>query len=132
MDYYTVGVNLQWSLLNWGQDFKRVKQARYEYDRLDLRNRDLIKRINQEVEETYRRLENVREQIVLQRKLVKQERNQYQITRELYSQAQATSLDLSDAERRLTEADLMLKEKYVEWYQYRLQLDYVTGVIGKQ
>ncbi|NIW78052.1 MAG: TolC family protein, partial [Calditrichae bacterium] len=105
MNYYTVGVNLQWSLWNWGQDFKRVKQARYEYDRLDLRNRDLIKRINQEVEETYRRLENVREQIVLQRKLVKQERNQYQITRELYSQAQATSLDLSDAERRLTEAD---------------------------
>jgi outer membrane protein len=131
MNYYTVGVNLQWSLWNWGRDFKKIKQARYEYDRLTLQSSDLVNQINQEVEETYRRLENVREQISLRRKLVKQERRRYQITEELYSQAQATSLDLSDAEKRLTEADLTLKGKYVEWYQYRLQLDYATGVIGQ-
>lgn len=132
MDYYTVGVNLQWSLWNWGKNHRKIKQARYEFEQADLHYRDLLDQIDQQVEETYRLLENVREQIGLQRKLVAQERKRYQLTEDQYSQAQATSLDLSDAEQKLTEAELMLKDKYMEWYQYRLQMDYVIGVIGKQ
>lgn len=131
MDYYTVGVNLQWSLWNWGRDYRKIKQARYEYDRLNLQNQELVNQINQQVKETYRYLENIREQIELQQKLVDQERTRYQMTEDMYLQAQATSLDLSDAERRLTEADLLLKEKYMEWYQYYLKMDYVTGTIGQ-
>lgn len=131
MDYYTVGVNLQWSLWNWGRDYRKVKQARYEYDRLNLQNQDLVNQITQQVKETYRYLENVQEQIELQQKLADQERTRYQMTEDMYLQAQATSLDLSDVERRLTEADLLLKEKYVEWYQYHLKMDYVTGTIGQ-
>lgn len=132
MDYYMVGVNLQWSLWNWGKNYRKIKQARYEFEQADLQYRDLLDQIDQQVEETYRRLENIREQIDLQRKLVAQERKRYQLTEDQYSQAQVTSLDLSDAEQKLTEAELMLKDKYMEWYQYRLQMDYVTGVIGKQ
>ena len=131
MDYYTVGVNLQWSLWNWGRDYRRVKQARYEYDRLNLRDQELVNQITQQVKETYQYLDNVREQIELEKKLVDQERKRYQMTEDMYLQAQATSLDLSDAERRLTEADLLLKEKYMEWYQYHLKMDYVTGTIGQ-
>jgi outer membrane protein len=131
MDYYTVGLNLQWSLWNWGRDYRKVKQARYEYDRLNLQNRELVNRITQQVKETYRYLENVREQIELEQKLIDQERKRYQMTEDMYLQAQATSLDLSDAERRLTEADLLLKEKYMEWHQYHLKMDYVTGTIGQ-
>lgn len=131
MDYYTVGLNLQWSLWNWGRDYRKVKQARYEYDRLNLQDQELVNQINQQVKETYRYLENVREQIELEQKLVEQERKRYQMTEDMYLQAQATSLDLSDAERRLTEADLLLKEKYMEWYQYQLKMDYVTGTIGQ-
>jgi outer membrane protein len=131
MDYYTVGVNLQWSLWNWGRDYRKVKQARYEYDRLNLQNQELVNQIKQQVEETYRYLQNAREQIELQQKLVDQERTRYQMTEDMYLQAQVTSLDLSDAEQRLTEADLMLKEKYMEWYQYHLKMDYVTGTIGQ-
>jgi len=130
-DYYMVGINLQWSFWNWGQDYRKVKQARFEYDRLSLQNQDLIKQIEQQVKETYRFLENVREQIELQRKLVDQEQKRYQMTEDMYLQAQATSLDLSDSERRLTEADLLLKEKYMEWYQNHLKMDYVTGTIGQ-
>lgn len=131
MDYYTVGVNLQWSLWNWGQDYRKVKQARYKYDRLNLQNQELVNQITQQVKETYRFLENAREQIELQQKLVDQERKRYQMTEDMYLQAQATSLDLSDTEQRLTEADLLLKEKYMEWYQHHLKMDYVTGIIGK-
>jgi outer membrane protein len=131
MDYYTVGVNLQWSLWNWGRDYRKVKQARYEYDRLNLKDQELVNQINQQVKETYRYLDNVREQIELEKKLVDQERKRYQMTEDMYLQAQATSLDLSDAERRLTEADLLLKEKYMEWYEYHLKMDYVTGTIGQ-
>jgi outer membrane protein len=131
MDYYAVGVNLQWSLWNWGRDYRKVRQARYEYDRLNLQNQELVNQINQQVKETYRYLENVQEQIKLQRKLVDQERKRYQMTEDMYLQGQATPLDLSDAEQRLTEADLLLKEKYMEWYQYHLKMDYVTGTISQ-
>jgi outer membrane protein TolC len=98
---------------------------------LNLQNQELVNQITQQVKETYRFLENVREQIELQQKLVDQEQKRYQMTEDMYLQAQATSLDLSDAEQRLTEADLLLKEKYIEWYQHHLKMDYVTGTVGK-
>ena len=61
-----------------------------------------------------------------------QEKERYRIAGRKFEQGMATSLDMSDAEKKLTEAELLLQKDYVEWRQYQLQLDYATGLIGKK
>lgn len=131
MDYYTVGVQMQWNLWDWKKVRRKVQQADLEGRKLDLELQNMQRRIAQEVEEAYHYLENARQQIVLQEKLVTQERERFRITREKYNQGVATALQLSLAESSLTQAELFLQEKYFQWLRYRLQLDYATGTIGK-
>lgn len=130
-DFYTIGLNFQWNIWNWKRDKRAVEQAHLDYKRLDIVSEQIVQNIKQQVTEAYKYLDNSRQQIQLQKKLVTQEEERYRITREKFEQGQATNLDLTGAERALTEAKLLLEQNYIRWYQYQLQLDFATGVIGK-
>jgi len=130
MDYYTFGVNLQWEMWNWNRTKQKSQQTKLSIQQLDLKIQEIRQKIEQEVTEVYQYLLTTREQIELQQKLVQQEKSRYQITNEKYEQGLATTLDLSDSEKKLTEAEFNLQKSYVEWKQYKLQLDYVAGIIG--
>ena len=132
MDYYTVGVNMQWQLWNWKRDRRKVEQAQLDYQRLELQNRQLLLDIRQQVVEAYELLKNDREQIALQKRLVHQERERYRIVQEQFSQGQASNTDLRNAETSLTQAELLLRQTYIQWRQHKLQLDWATGIIGKE
>jgi outer membrane protein TolC len=132
MDYYTVGLNLRWQLWNWKQDQRQVEKARLDYERLDLQSQQLLLDVRQQVTEAFQQLQTVRRQIELQQQLVAQEGERYRITKENYEQGYATSLDLSTAENTLTSSELTLKQDYIEWLQFRLQLQFATGKIGKE
>lgn len=129
MDYYTVGVGLKWNLWNWKRDQRKVEQVQVEMQRLDLKNRQLTQDIRQQVIEAYQYLKNTARQIQLQRRLTAQERERYRIVQEQYAQGQASNLDLNNAETALTEAELGLRQAYIQWYRYSLQLDFATGEI---
>jgi len=131
MDYYMVGLNLRWQLWNWKQDQRQVEKARLDYERLDLQSQQLLLDVRQQVTEAFQQLQTVRQQIELQRQLVAQEGERYRITKQNYEQGYATSLDLSTAENTLTSSELTLKQNYIEWLQFRLQLQFATGKIGK-
>ncbi len=132
MDYYTVGVGLKWNLWNWKRDQRRVEQVQVEMQRLDLKTRQLSQDIRQQVIEAYQHLKNTARQIQLQRQLAAQEQERYRIVREQYTQGQASNLDLDNAETALTEAELGLKQAYIQWYRYSLQLDFATGEIYEE
>jgi len=130
MDYYAVGVNLQWNLWNWKKDQRKVQQMNYEVQRLQLQNQKLVQDILQQVKEAYQHLKTTFQQIQLQKQLLKQEKERYRITEEKYQQGQVSTLDISTAEHALTQAHLEQQKNYINWYQYRLQLDFATGIIG--
>ncbi len=131
MDYYTVGLNLQWELWNWRSNQRKVEQTQLELQRVSLQAEQLRRDVLQQVTEAYQYLQATKEQISLQRNLLNQEAERYRLVQEKYAQSSATTLDLSSAEKTLTEADLLLQQNYIEWFQYKLLLDYATGVIGK-
>ncbi len=132
MDYYTVGLNLQWEMWNWHKTKQKTEQARYMVRQLDLKTREIMESIGQEIREAYINLLTTKEQIFLQQKLVNMEKERYRITEKRYDQGLATSFDLRDAEKKLTEAELLIQNTFIEWQSYTLQLDYATGVIGKK
>lgn len=131
MNYYTVGVNLQWELWNWGRTKQQSQQTQLAIQQLDLKIQELILNIKQEVTEAYQYLVTTREQMFLQKKLVEQEKLRFQLMNKKFEQYLVTSLDVSDSENKLREAELALQNTYIEWLLYQLQLDYETGVIGK-
>jgi len=130
-DFYLLGVNVKWEFWNWGRDAKKARQSRYEYERLELQYQNILDEIRQQIKEVYLNLENIQEQLVLQRQLVIQEDKRYRLTEERYKEGFATALDLSDTENRLTEAELILENYFNEWNRSKLLLDYSTGNIGK-
>ncbi|MBL7093511.1 TolC family protein [candidate division KSB1 bacterium] len=130
MDYYAAGVNLQWNLWSWKKNQRKVQQMKYEVHRLGLQNQQLIQNIQQQVKEAYQQLKTTLQQIQLQKQLLQQEKERYRITEEKYQQGQISALDVSTAEHALTQAHLEQQKNYINWYQYRLQLDFANGKIG--
>jgi outer membrane protein len=131
MDYYAVGVQLQWELWNMGRRGSEVKQAERAVDISRLERERVWKEIRQEVSTAYEELVSARERILLQRRLVDQERERYRIVFERYAVGLATSFDLSDAEESLTTAELRLAAGYIEFEMKRAELSYAAGVIGQ-
>ena len=66
----------------------------------------------------------------MQNRLLKQEKDRYDITHERFQQGLTTALDLSSAEHALTSAQLQLQKSYIDWYKNNLRLQYETGQIG--
>ena len=130
MDYYSIGVNLQWELWNWKRTGNKVKQADYAIRILSLEDDKFLESVRQEVIQAYENLLSDKEQIALTRQLVEQGNERYRITREKFGRGLATSIDLSDAENALTAAELKLQQNYINWMRNKAQLKYATGNIG--
>ena len=131
MNYYTFGVNLQWELWNWNRTKQQSQKTQLAIQQLDLKSQELVLNIKQGVTEVFQYLLTTKEQVHLQEQLVQQEKNRFQLINKKFEQQLATTLDLSDSENRLRVAELALQNTYIEWFLYQLQMDYVTGMIGK-
>lgn len=132
MGYYTVGASVRWRFWDWGEDHRRVEQARLDSAQVVLQKQQEITDIRQAVTEVYRQLASVHDQVGVQKQLVAQERVRYRLMRDRFDLGQATSLDLSDVEKALSEAELALQAYGVSWWLYELQLQFVTGTIGRE
>jgi outer membrane protein TolC len=130
-NFYSFLINLQWELWNWNRDSKKVQQARLDIKNLELEEQRLVQDIKHQIKISYQNLLSSQKKIILQRKLVSQEKERYRITEDRYNQGLATFLDLDSSELSYTEAETELHQNYINWYKNRLQLDYVTGMISQ-
>ncbi len=130
MGYYTVGLNARWQLWDWGQDQGQVEKARLEGRRLETQDRQLRAEIHQQVAELGTRLRSAARQLELQAQLVAQERERERLVGQSYTQGQATSMDLSNAQSALTAAQLALQQSRIQWQELRLQLEFAVGSLA--
>ncbi|MBN2366972.1 MAG: TolC family protein, partial [Calditrichaeota bacterium] len=82
MDYYRVGITLQWELWNRSRISNQVKQAEFAIQMMTLDEKKLLDKINQQVEEAYENLRSDIDQIDFLKRLVDQEKERYRIVRE--------------------------------------------------
>ncbi len=129
MNYYTIGAQLQWKLWGWKQNQRQVQVADLEMQKLFLQEAQLKKDLKQQVTEAFRQLESIRQQIETQQQLLAQEEKRYRLAQDQFSEGVISSIDLNSIENDLTSAELMLEQKYIEWLQDKLQLDFATGRI---
>ena len=130
MDYYSAAVQFQWELWNMGRRGNELKQADRARDVSRLERERVRKEILREVAAAYEDITSATDQILLQGRLVGQERERYRIVLERYREGLATSFDLRDAEESLTSAELRLAGSRVDFEIGRAALNYSAGLIG--
>ncbi len=131
-DLYFIGINLQWEPWNWGRRKHEVNQISYTINQLNTEQEIQIQTIRNEVKQAYKNLQSDLDQILLTRRLLKQENDRYKIMQNQYKQGLATTIELNDAEIALTAADLQLRQAQIKWLQDQAFLAYVTGKIDTQ
>jgi outer membrane protein TolC len=130
-NFYSVLINFQWELWNWKRDAKKVQQAKLDIQNLDIQEKQTIEDIKHQITIAYQNLLSAAKKIILQKRLVDQEKERFRITENRYQQGLATFLDLNAAELDLTEAETELHKNYITWYKNQLHLAFATGEIGK-
>jgi len=131
MDYGTVGMQLRWNLWRGGQDRRRLQESQLEYARLSLEERELLRRVDNEVERSWENLRFAFKQIVLAQRLVQQQRERYRIVRQQQRNGVATTNDVVVAEADLTKAERQLERTLIEYYLSRTQLLLAIGSLGQ-
>ena len=132
MDYYTVGVELQWELWNRGRRGNESRIQDHLIRSAGMEQEKAWREIRREIAEAYENLADSIERIVLRRRLVGMEEERYQIALERYGQGLATAVELGDAEESLTSAQLELRAGEIELMVNRAVMDYATGAPARQ
>ncbi len=131
MDYYSVGVTVQWNLWRWHGDRNKVEAAQIEYNRLSLAEKDLLRTIDYEVEESFENLNFSLEELGLTEDLEKQERERYRIISVQHQEGIASTNDLLTAETDLTRAELRTKQALIKYYISLAGLKKAVGSINE-
>ncbi len=132
MDYYSVGVELQWELWNHGRRRSESRMLDHAIRISDMEQKKTWREIRREMAEAYENLVDSMEQTVLRRRLVEMEMERYRIVSERYGQGMATSVELGDAEESLTAAQLDLKSSEVEFMVNMTVMTYAAGVSARR
>lgn len=132
MDYYSLQVTLGWEIWNRGRRGNEVRRLDHLERLSRIERESAALDIRAEVVAAWETVAGAREELVLQRRLVEQERDRYRIAFERFGQGLATSTDLRDAEESLTAAELRLRRDRIELLAGRAALARATGRIGEE
>jgi outer membrane protein TolC len=117
MDYWVVGLNLQWNLWDWGKKSARVQQAHLAAKELELGYQQLQQMLQADVQRTCLRLEEARQQLQIAEKMLEQAEENFRIVENQYKQGIIANSEYLDAETELTRSRLQKIQ-----YQIDLQI----------
>lgn len=132
MDYFSVGVNLQWNLWRWQGDRRKVEEFEVLHNRFELEERELRLKIRTEVEESFEKVQVSRQQWQLSEDLRAQQAERYRIVAVQHKNGIASTNDLITAEADLTSAELQAKQALIRYYLNLADLKRAIGTIDQE
>ncbi len=106
MDYWVVGLNLQWNLWDWGKKSARVQQTFLATKELELGYQQLQQMLAADVRRTFLRIDETQEQLQIAEKMLEQAEENFRIVENRYQQGIITNSEYLDAESELTRSRL--------------------------
>ncbi|MFQ5770153.1 MAG: TolC family protein [bacterium] len=131
MDYFSVGLNVQWNLWRWQGDKKKVEEFQVLQNRLTLAEKELLQTIDYEVEESFENLKFSLQQWRLSEELRDQQAERYRIVSVQHQNNIASTNELITAEADLTKAELQTQQALIRYYMNLADLKKATGSIGE-
>ena len=128
-DYWMASALLQWNIYNGGQDETQKQMARLSLQQLQLRERELTRQIELDVDNQYRQLINRQKSFITAQKQARAAEEAFRIIQRQYREGQAVWLTLNDAREKRTRARLALEISQIEIYKQRIKLAAATGAL---
>ncbi len=128
-DYWMASALLQWNIYNGGQDETERQMALISLKQLQLRERELTRQIELDVDNQYRRLIYLQKSFWAAQKQVRAAEEAFRIIRARYKAGESLWLNLSDAREKMTRARLALEISQLEIYKQRINLAAATGAL---
>ncbi len=128
-DYWMASVLLQWNIYNGGQDDTQKQMARISLEQLRLREQELTRQIELDVDRQYRRLIDRQQALITAQKQARAAGEAFRIIQKQYRQGQVAWLIFNSAREKLTRARLALEISHIEIQKQQLQLAAATGAL---
>lgn len=115
MDYWVVGLNLQWNIWDWGKKSARVQQTHLALKELELGYQQLQQMLQADVRRTFLRLEEAQQQFQIAQKMLEQAEENFRIVENRYQQGIITNSEYLDAEAELTRSRLQKMQYQIDF-----------------
>ena len=128
MNYYTLGVSLNWNLWSWGADADKAEIEELEMQKVDLQLAEFRRSLRTGIASILEDLRVVRQTLALLDEQIAQESEKQRLLSVRYAQGLATSSELVDAETSLTTARLRRDRGRIE---HTMKLTELAATLGQ-
>ncbi len=126
---YFAGLTASIPIFDGGMNRARIRQAQYRFESMQWDREDFRKSLGAELENLYRRLDEMRNQVGIQNQSVEQGRQSYRLAMLEYQAGRRSNTDLLDIRQALIQSELQLNEALVNYNLSRAKLLYVLGIL---
>ena len=127
-DYWTVGVNLRWTLFESGKNYYAHDKARQELNRQKEIVRTLEDQVHTEVRTQFANMKDARGRIGVNRKFLAAARENFDLAAKRFELQVGTTQEVLDAQERLTRAETELNGALYDHQQALANLYYAVGM----
>jgi outer membrane protein len=126
---YFAGLTASMPIFDAGMNRARTQQSQVRYESMEWEREGFRKSLNAELDNLYRRLGEMRNQIQIQEHSVEQARQSYRLAMIEYQAGRRSNTDLLDIQQSLIRSELDLNDAMVSYNLSRVRLLYVLGTI---
>jgi len=130
-DYWMGSLLLQWNFYNGGQDKAERQMAQIGLEQLRLREQELTRQIELDVDNQFRRLVYLQQALIAARQQAKASRQAFDLIRKKYNAGQLPLIRFMDAREKQTRAALNQQVTRIELKKQQVRLAAATGSLLK-
>lgn len=128
MDYWSVGLSLQWNIWDWGRRQSKINQAQLQYKGIQYTRDKLQQDIEKDIIDAYVRVNESADLVNLVKKEVQQSEALFQYVRDNYVEGLVSNTDFIDRQLELTRARLKKAQSIA---QYQIAVANLERAVGK-
>lgn len=128
MDYWAVGINMKWNLLDWGARKSQIATARIQRDQI-IETQNKVKRLIQsDVKKSVLKKDEAKKNLKITLKKEQQAAENLRLVKDQFKQGMVTNTDFLDAETQLTQSRI---DKIQAIIDYRIAVADLNRALGK-
>ncbi len=108
MDYWVVGIGMQWDVYQWGRRDARIQQAEWEKTRVSYRLEALQRSIRMDITSGWLALRDARDRLQMIEEVVEQAQTSYKVVRNSHQQGMASNSEVLNAQSEWNRASIQL------------------------
>ena len=114
MNYWILGVNLNWNLWDWGKKSAQIQQVQQSLNEMELGYQKLQHALQADVQRTYLNCADVKQQLSITTKMLKQAEENFRIVSNRYEQGLEINSAFLDAQSDLTRSQLQQIQRKID------------------